>query len=156
MPGRVANPKGLNGTQKGLAALVRRSTKQGKDLVGFMVAVSRGDHVKLTVTTITGDVVEVERRPSVRDRIEAVIWLADRGWGKAKEVISLEGEVRVPVQIVLLRDGSDPLASPRVIEARRLPPASASVVSDPKAVVSRHQEAATAGLPEVGFTMDPP
>jgi len=153
MPGRAANPKGLNGKQKGLAALVRRSTKQGKELVGFMLTVARGGHVRVSVTTMAGLVLDVDRRATVADRIEAVKWLADRGWGKAKEVIALEGEVRVPVQIVLLGEGGDPLARPqeRILEARALPAAPPAPRATKKAAPTP-----TESLPEIGFTMDDP
>lgn len=158
MPGRSGNPKGSTHRQKGLAALVRRSTKQGKELVGFMVDVARGKFIKISVTTLAGTVVEVERRATVRDRMEAVAWLADRGWGKAKEVIQLEGErIAAPVQIVILGDGGDPLARPerpparRVIEARALPPSPEPRRAEPPP--ARPAQAESGG--EVGFTMEP-
>jgi len=40
-------------------------------------------------------------RPSISDRIEAIRWLADRGWGKARDIVDIDGETRRPFKIVL-------------------------------------------------------
>ena len=156
-PGQSGNPSGANRRQKGLATLIRRSTKQGKELVDFVLDVARGKPIKTSVLTLAGIVVDVERRSTIRDRLEAVAWLADRGWGRAKEVIQLEGEgLRAPVQIVILGEGGDPLARPEQPQARRVIEARAlSASPDPDRPETPPKR--SAGEPpdgEIGFTME--
>ena len=69
-PGNSANP---GGRPKGLAELVRRETKDGAELVRFMLGVLRG------------------RKQPLRYRMEAAAWLADRGFGKVSQPITGEG-----------------------------------------------------------------
>jgi hypothetical protein len=42
-------------------------------------------------------------RPTLDQRIDAAAWLADRGWGKAKETIELTGEATPAQRLELLR-----------------------------------------------------
>ena len=109
--------------QKSLASLVRFRTENGRQLVALMSRILRGGKFKLTVVTADGVPVEVARRPSVRDRMDAAAWLADRGWGKVKDVLKLEGdEGRRPVNIVFLGGPrQDPLAEPGDPPRRALP-----------------------------------
>jgi hypothetical protein len=76
LPGNRANP---GGRPKGLAALVREETKDGAELVAYMLAVLR--HPK---------------QPTAL-RMAAAQWLADRGFGKAVAV--LEAEISVDAQV---------------------------------------------------------
>jgi len=122
-PGQSGNPSGRNGRQKGLASLVRFRTEEGRRLVELMWRIARGGKFRMSAIAKTGDVVEARLRPSVRDRMDAIAWLADRGWGKVKDVIKLEGEeTRRPVNIVFLGGPrGDPLASESEPPRRRLP-----------------------------------
>ena len=155
-PGQSGNPSGANRRQKGLATLIRRSTKQGKELVDFVLDVARGKPIKTSVLTLAGTVIDVERRSTIRDRLEAVAWLADRGWGRAKEVIQLEGEgLRAPVQIVILGEGGDPLARPEVPQARRVIEARVPPVPEPRThETTPPRPAGRTPEGEVGFTME--
>jgi hypothetical protein len=95
LPGNSANP---GGRHKGLAALVREQTKDGQELVRFMLGVLRG------------------RKTPLRLRMEAAAWLADRGFGKALQQVELgtiEGEAIV-FRIVDARGAPD-------ADAQRLP-----------------------------------
>jgi hypothetical protein len=65
--GQSGNP---GGRPKGLATLVREKTKDGQELVDFMYRIAAGKLV------IKG------RPPGFRDRMEAIEWLANRGYGK--------------------------------------------------------------------------
>lgn len=70
LPGNSANP---GGRPKGLASLVREQTKDGQELVRFMLGVLRG------------------RKTPLRQRMEAAAWLADRGFGKALQQMEVSG-----------------------------------------------------------------
>lgn len=78
LPGNSANP---GGRPKGLAALVREQTKDGAELVRFMLGVLRG------------------RKTPLRYRLEAAAWLADRGFGKALQQLELSGPGAEPLTI---------------------------------------------------------
>jgi len=78
LPGNSANP---GGRPKGLAELVRRETKDGAELVAFMLRVLRS------------------RKEPMRHKLEAVAWLADRGFGKALQQMELSGPGSEPLTI---------------------------------------------------------
>lgn len=62
-PGVSGNP---GGRPKGLRSMIREQTGDGAELVAFALAVLRG-----------------KRRAMMKQRLEALYWLADRGFGKA-------------------------------------------------------------------------
>lgn len=64
--GQSGNP---GGRPRGLASRVREATRDGEDLVEFMLNVLNG---------------KIKATP--RDRIESAKWLADRGFGRSVEV----------------------------------------------------------------------
>jgi len=70
-PGQSGNP---GGRPAGLVALIRLETRDGVELVGFMLEVLRG-----------------KRKASLRQRMEAVAWLADRGFGKPVQQLEVGG-----------------------------------------------------------------
>jgi hypothetical protein len=47
-------------------------------------------------------------RPTLEHRMQAAEWLANRGWGKAKETIELTGEASPAQRLELLRRLSEP------------------------------------------------
>lgn len=63
LPGQSGNP---GGRPKGLRSLIREQTGDGAELVAFALDVLRG-----------------KRRAMMRQRLEALYWLADRGFGKS-------------------------------------------------------------------------
>src|SRR6202011_4050619 len=71
-PGQSGNP---GGRPKGLATLAREAVGGGRDLVAFYLAVFKGDTKVLRTRKIT-----------MRDRLQAAEWLAERGWGKSPVV----------------------------------------------------------------------
>jgi len=75
MPGQSGNP---GGKPQGLAKLARETVGDGADLVQFMAAVLRGDKKVLGVRQVT-----------LRDRMQAAEWLAERGFGKAPLVVDV-------------------------------------------------------------------
>ena len=68
LPGVSGNP---GGRPKGLAELVRAETRDGAEVVEFMLRILRG------------------KRQPMRLRMEAAAWLADRGFGKALQQMEL-------------------------------------------------------------------
>lgn len=69
-PGR---PKGA-----GLKALIQESTRDGAELVEIMLSVARGQAMK----------VQGRRRgrtPRISERMEAIKYLTDRGWGRVPQ-----------------------------------------------------------------------
>lgn len=106
--GQSGNPAGRPKMASQLARLARSKTQDGLELVEFAVAVMRGE-----VVGAPGAQGDEPERPSVHDRMDALKWLADRGWGKAVEHIEIEdsrtGE-QSPATIApeLLEDGLGP------------------------------------------------
>ena len=80
VPGLSGNP---GGRPKGLAALVREETLDGRELVAFMLNVLRGRRKGTTLKL----------------RMEAAAWLADRGFGKALQQLELSGPGAEPLVI---------------------------------------------------------
>ena len=76
--GKSGNPSGRPKGAKGLAKLIQKETKDGKELVEAMRLIAQGKKYK-------------RRTPSLRDIIEALKWLADRGYGKALQSIEVSG-----------------------------------------------------------------
>jgi len=69
-----------------LVRAVREQTRDGEELVAFMLAVFRG-----------------ENDAKLRDRIDAATWLADRGFGKpiqAMEHAGKDGEALIPLAVI--------------------------------------------------------
>ena len=83
-PGESGNP---GGRPKGLASLVREKTRDGEELVAFMLKVLRGKQ------RVNGNA------PSLALRMEAAAWLADRGFGKAVQQMELSGPGAEPLTI---------------------------------------------------------
>ena len=85
-PGNSANP---GGRPKGLAALVRAETKDGAELVAFMLSVLRG-----------------RKKAPLRLRMEAAAWLADRGFGRVPMPLEHSGEGGGPLRFTLDLSGA--------------------------------------------------
>jgi hypothetical protein len=74
-PGQSGNP---GGRPRGLATLAREAVGDGRDLIDFYLAVFKGDTKALHTRKVT-----------MRDRMQAAEWLAERGWGKAPIVVDV-------------------------------------------------------------------
>jgi hypothetical protein len=81
-PGQTGN---AGGRPKGLAALVRAETRDGAELVEFMLGVLRG-----------------KKRAPLRLRMEAAAWLADRGFGRVPQPLEHAGPEGEPMRFTLL------------------------------------------------------
>jgi hypothetical protein len=82
-PGRSGNPKG-GFNAYGLAYRAREATKNGEELIQFFVNVMRGEPMRRPKG--------LPQYPRPELRVAAAEWLADRGWGRAKEIIDLAPE----------------------------------------------------------------
>lgn len=72
-PGQSGNPAGRPKDSDRIAAYIREHTNGGREIADFMMGVMRGTE-------------DESWRMKGQDRIKAAEWLADRGFGKCKEV----------------------------------------------------------------------
>lgn len=82
-PGQTGNALGRPRGTGGLASLIRAETLDGTELVAFALKILRG------------------RRQEPRLRLQALEWLADRGWGKATQSHEVTGQDGAPVVFTL-------------------------------------------------------
>jgi hypothetical protein len=111
-PGQVLNPYGNTSPLRSLAAQIRRETGYGNEIAQFYLKILRGEPVRFPEKRITRrkngrKITSMYVRPTLDQRIDAAAWLADRGWGKAKETIELTGEASPAQRLELLRRLSD-------------------------------------------------
>lgn len=102
-PGQSGNP---GGRPRGFSRYIRQQTKDGTELVDLMVKVLRGEPVN-----------GQRRKPTLRDRMDAATWLADRGFGKPSQPLEVETDSRPPFIIALrepLRIGGGPPERPGI------------------------------------------
>lgn len=114
---------------RSLAAYARKQTDNGRALVDFMLDVMLGKPLPLHATRDKRSRARYPQTPKVEHRLVAAQWLADRGWGKAKELIELQGDVATtPEQrlAILRRLSDDERAQLRTLLAKALatPPVS--------------------------------
>ena len=94
-PGTSGNP---GGRPRGLTALVRAETRDGAELVEFMLGVLRGRR-------------RVGRGATpLRLRMEAAAWLADRGFGKVPQPLEHAGADGEPMRFTLVLTAAGALA----------------------------------------------
>jgi hypothetical protein len=81
-------PKGVSGNPKGrepgLKALILASTRNGTELVRFVLLIFRGKRPP-------GG--RAAAPPSLRDRLDAATWLADRAFGKPVQALEHSGQI---------------------------------------------------------------
>ena len=68
-------------TAKALSQLIRDRTNEGQELVDFVYSIAIGKKMGAGAKAINAD---------LSLRMTAVAWLADRGWGKAAQVVEFE------------------------------------------------------------------
>jgi hypothetical protein len=71
VPGQSGNP---SGRPKGFSTFIRDQTNDGQELAQFALDILRG-----------------KKGARLPQRLEALQWLADRGWGKAVQTTELSG-----------------------------------------------------------------
>jgi hypothetical protein len=108
-PGETGNPAGSQAPLRSFAAHIRHQTGFGTEIAAFYLAIMRGEPIKMPAKVIKRGrngkkTIAVQYiRPTLDQRIDAAAWLADRGWGKAKETIELTGEASPAQRLELLR-----------------------------------------------------
>ena len=112
-PGQTGNPYGNTAPLRSFAAHIRHQTGMGREIAAFYLAIMRGEPIKMPGKILrrgrNGRKLLVSYvRPTLDQRIDAAAWLADRGWGKAKETIELTGEASPAQRLELLRRLSEP------------------------------------------------
>jgi hypothetical protein len=99
-PGQSGNPHGHGLTAMTLAAQIRRESGNGAELMAFFFRVMRGEGIRMGKR---GPM----RTPKIEHRLAAAVWLAERGWGKAREFIELSNASENSERLELLRKLSD-------------------------------------------------
>lgn len=94
--GKSGNP---TGRPPGFGHRIRELTSDGEELVSIALSVARGQLSILTPFGKDADMVEV--LPDHKERLAAIAWLADRGWGKAEQPVELSGADGGPLQVVV-------------------------------------------------------
>jgi hypothetical protein len=113
-PGQSGNPLGVNRGVFALAAEIRRATGQGRRLVALYLAVAEG-----RLIPVPGGRAQL---PTLEQRLAAAAWLADRGWGRAKEILELQDDSSSQAQrlALLRRLSGDERAQLRALLAKAL------------------------------------
>lgn len=99
-PGKSGHPGGRKPGALKLAAMLAKETRDGREIVEFVLGVLRGKTVEEPAKVDeNGKVVTPEKikRWSDKSRHWAADWASDRLWGKAKQVIELDGGPSAPV-----------------------------------------------------------
>jgi DNA-binding MarR family transcriptional regulator len=99
-PGETGNPGGRSMSLVNLAWEARRATDGGRELIKLQLSIARGEEIPVPGRARG-------QRPTLDQRQQAIEWLANRGWGKAKEYIELTGEASPEQRLELLRRLSD-------------------------------------------------
>jgi DNA-binding MarR family transcriptional regulator len=107
-PGQSGNPNGFTGPLRSLAAQIRQQTGNGSEIAALYLLVMRGEPIRMPGKRIKRSkngriITSTYVRPTLDQRIDAAAWLADRGWGKAKETIELTGEASPAQRLELLK-----------------------------------------------------
>jgi len=88
-PGQSGNPNGRPLTVSSLSRYVHQETERGIEIVNLFLAVMRGEKIPWRNSRRT-------RLPTLGERLLAAQWLADRGWGKAREMVTIEDDTGTP------------------------------------------------------------
>jgi hypothetical protein len=119
MPGVSGN---AGGRPRGLASLARERTRDGALLIEFAVEILQGKPIDMEMVfpaKETGGqptIVRYQQTPPPRLRLEAAMWLADRGWGKPIQGVAVQPGKPFTIVHRLLTSGQDPLAEAKASE----------------------------------------
>jgi hypothetical protein len=116
--GRSGNP---GGRPKGLAALIRARTQDGQELVDLMLKIMRGELPVERTYIRDGEEYTVLEKPSLRDRMQAAEWLAERGFGKVTEHFALQNPDGTAFSQLVIRVTQEELPKPKQLNAISAP-----------------------------------
>ncbi len=109
--GASGNP---GGRPQGLMQLVRERTNDGVELVDFAINVLRGVPVGADLEKLVEAGVDVAKGleralgvPEMKDRMAALAWLGDRGFGKALQAVEVTGKDGGAVKVAALGKFTD-------------------------------------------------
>jgi hypothetical protein len=94
--GQSGNLAGRSLSLVNLAWEARRATDGGRELIRLQVAIARGEEIPIPGRARG-------QRPTIDQRQQAIEWLANRAFGKAKEIIEIAGEPSPAQRLELLR-----------------------------------------------------
>jgi hypothetical protein len=75
--------------------MIREKTNGGEEMIDLALQIMRGE---ITETRVSSKGEPFEVGPSCRERLEAVKWLTERGWGRAPEMDAEEQKPAQPTQ----------------------------------------------------------
>ncbi len=104
LPGHKTSPRGRSFISAALAKIAAKETKNGYEVLMYLLGVMRGDITELTYSSqgSDGKLLEVHSRPAIRDRTKAAELILDRLAGKPKESheIEVSGPDGEPVKLL--------------------------------------------------------
>lgn len=89
--GQSGNPKGRENQANSLAARVQTLTRNGQDIIAFLLSVLAGEATG--IVRLGGKGKWHDAPASLADRLHAAEILLDRGWGKPGQSLALSGQV---------------------------------------------------------------
>jgi hypothetical protein len=106
----------VNPKRRSLVHYIRSRTDDGREMADFMLAVLRGERLRIPGVPPTR-----ARSANIRLRMQAADWLANRAFGFPKESLEVtDGETRQERLTLLASMSDDDLAALRVILLRAL------------------------------------
>lgn len=116
--GVSGNPSGRTKAQsdaaKQLARMIQEKTRDGAALVEFALAVLTHNDINAATNAAVHGLAAV----TARDKIDVLQWLADRGYGKALQVLDIAAEVgTLPALVLTAKSDADLEAAERVLRA---------------------------------------
>jgi hypothetical protein len=104
-------------------ALVTREKCDPGVLVDFNIAIASGKAAKLETDEDTGELYvdedELGIKPTLAERVQAIKWLAERGWGQAPQMLHLEQNIRAHVAALGANVNLGQLGPAKLIQLRR-------------------------------------
>jgi hypothetical protein len=88
------------GRPPGLAKKIRElAGEEGEELAVIAFKIAKGKLKIAKPVVADGDIVMVKVRPSAKERMEAVKWMGDRGFGKTPQTVQVTGPAGGPLAV---------------------------------------------------------
>ncbi len=106
-PGQSGNPGGRPKTA-GLAEYIRDKTRGCEELADIALEIARGTRMqKRTIVNNTGEFVDTENPPTIREQQAALEYLLNRTEGTPKQSTEISGPDGGPITIELVKYGDE-------------------------------------------------